>query len=139
MECNRVECLIELWLRGETTTAQERELRAFFTQSSSIPSHLEPYRVLFVGFAEMSKVQMLTPKGRITVSRTIWRYAMAVASVVVVAVAVSIYAFREPYCYINGKPIYDKAIAMQTTEYMANLETFGESIEFLKMFNVEND
>ncbi len=51
MESDRIEILIEKYFEGETSTAEEQELRNYFS-SSAIASHLEQYQSLFGYFAQ---------------------------------------------------------------------------------------
>ena len=46
MELNRLEKLISRYEEGETTLAEEKELREYFSQEE-IPEHLETYALLF--------------------------------------------------------------------------------------------
>ena len=51
MECNKIEILLEKYFEGETTIAEEKELRTYFS-SSDVATHLEQYKPLFVCFSE---------------------------------------------------------------------------------------
>ena len=42
---------------------------------------------------------------------------VAAAAVVAVGLFLGVELLRKPYCYIDGKPVYDKEVAMQTTVY----------------------
>ena len=46
--------------------------------------------------------------------------AIAVAAVIAFGIVLGL-QFREPYCYINGKPIYDREKALAATEYLDGL------------------
>lgn len=47
MELHRIESLIEKYLEGETTLAEEKELREYFATHSNLPAELEVYRMMF--------------------------------------------------------------------------------------------
>jgi hypothetical protein len=51
MESDRIEILIEKYFEGETSTAEEQELRNYFS-SSMIAPHLEQYQSLFGYFSK---------------------------------------------------------------------------------------
>lgn len=51
MECNKIEILLEKYFEGETTIAEEKELRTYFS-SSDVATHLEQYKPLFGYFSE---------------------------------------------------------------------------------------
>lgn len=55
MESDRIEILIEKYFEGKTSTAEEQELRNYFT-SSAIATHLKQYQSLF-GYFSQSKAQ----------------------------------------------------------------------------------
>ena len=58
MEFNKMEALLEKYFEGETSIAEENELKYYFS-SSNVAEHLEQYRPLFGYFAE-AKEQKLT-------------------------------------------------------------------------------
>lgn len=47
--------------------------------------------------------------------RILW--GVAAAAVVILGIFLGAEWLRKPYCYIDGKPVYDKEVAMQTTVY----------------------
>jgi hypothetical protein len=53
MECNKIEILLEKYFQGETTIAEEKELRAYFS-SSDVAAHLEQHKPLF-GYFSVAK------------------------------------------------------------------------------------
>lgn len=52
MESDRIEILIEKYFEGETSTAEEQELRNYFS-SSAIATHLKQYQSLFGYFSQV--------------------------------------------------------------------------------------
>lgn len=57
--------------------------------------------------------------------RTLWWMAAA-AAVAAVGIILGVELLRQPYCYIDGRPVYDRDEALQTTVYFdsfAALET----------------
>ncbi|RNL90703.1 hypothetical protein ED312_05885 [Sinomicrobium pectinilyticum] len=54
MELARIEKLVEKYFEGTTTTAEEKELRAYFSQDEVAP-HLVAYRPMFRYFSEARK------------------------------------------------------------------------------------
>lgn len=44
-------------------------------------------------------------------------WSVAVAAIVILGVFLGAELLRKPYCYIDGKPVYDKEVAMQATRY----------------------
>lgn len=80
MELRKIEILLEKYDRAETSIAEERELKTFFSQNE-LPEHLEPYRLMF-GFSRKAKdIKMPTaPKATAGKNRYLW--ASVAASVI---------------------------------------------------------
>jgi hypothetical protein len=51
MESNNIEILLEKYFQGETSIAQEKELRSYFS-STNVAPHLEQYKAMFGFFAK---------------------------------------------------------------------------------------
>lgn len=51
MELNKIEILIEKYFQGETSIAEEKELRSYFS-SQNVAPHLEQYKAMFGYFTE---------------------------------------------------------------------------------------
>lgn len=60
MEFNKIEILIEKYFQGETSIAEEKELRSYFS-SQDVAPHLEQYKAMFGYFTE-AKQQEFTQK-----------------------------------------------------------------------------
>jgi len=58
MESNKIEILIEKYFQGETSLAEEKELRSYFS-SPDVAPHLEHYKAMFGYFTE-AKQQKFT-------------------------------------------------------------------------------
>ena len=58
MEFNKIEILIEKYFQGETSIAEEKELRSYFS-SQDVAPHLEHYKAMFGYFTE-AKQQKFT-------------------------------------------------------------------------------
>lgn len=54
MESDRIEILVEKYFQGETTIAEENELKNYFS-SSDVAQHLEQYQPLFGYFSQAKK------------------------------------------------------------------------------------
>ncbi|BDU23343.1 MULTISPECIES: hypothetical protein [unclassified Flavobacterium] len=58
MELNKIENLLEKYFQGETTIAEEKELREYFS-SPNVAQHLEQYKSMF-GYFSLAKEQKST-------------------------------------------------------------------------------
>ncbi|MBP1224708.1 hypothetical protein [Flavobacterium sp. 1355] len=54
MELNRIENIIEKYFQGETTIAEEKELKAYFS-SPDVAQHLEQYKPMFGYFSQVKE------------------------------------------------------------------------------------
>ena len=57
MALNRIEKLIESYLEGETSVAEENELKVYFSSSSDVAQHLKHYQPLFSYFTQAKEEQ----------------------------------------------------------------------------------
>jgi hypothetical protein len=90
MEFNKIELLVEKYFEGETTIADEKELKDYFT-SSNVAPHLQHYQPMF-GYYALAKEQKYiqkTPFFRVK-SRLTW---LSVAASVVVLLGVGAYSY----------------------------------------------
>ena len=58
MELIKIEYLLEKYFQGETSIAEEKELRTYFS-SSDVAQHLEQYKAIF-GYYKLAKEQQFT-------------------------------------------------------------------------------
>lgn len=143
----RIDQLVELWLDGSTTDAEEHELRSLVEAcSEALPARLVWVATAFGGFEALSEErnpqsvhrplyahrQPLRPLQRVAV------WALSAAAVVALAIAISI--DREPYCYINGKAIYNAQIAMNETRCFEHLDELDQTMQVLTLLeNLNNE
>jgi len=116
MALDRIELLLEKYFEAETTIAEERELKAYFSSENVAPL-LEQYKPIF-GYATQAKQEQYTAtiplqsKKRITV---VW---LSVAASVVVLLSVSLFTYNH---YNQSKPqdlgsINDPEVAFRETQ-----------------------
>lgn len=58
MDYNKIEILLEKYFQGETSLAEEKELRSYFS-SSNVAPHLEQYKAMF-GYFSQAKLDQYT-------------------------------------------------------------------------------
>lgn len=137
----RIDQLVELWLDGSTTDAEEHELRSLVEAcSEALPARLAWVATAFEGYRTLAEErnpqpvkhqqrahrQPLRPLQRVAV------WALSAAAMVAMAIAISI--DREPYCYINGTAIHDAQLAMNETACFEHLAELDEAMSVLSMF-----
>jgi hypothetical protein len=103
MELNKIELLIEKYFQGETSIAEENELRTYFS-SLNVAQHLEQYKPLF-GYLSLAADQKfapeipLLPKYRDKKRNVAWS---SIAASVVVLMGIGTYVYYN-YEDANGK------------------------------------
>ncbi|MBT8206573.1 MAG: hypothetical protein KJP14_00380 [Eudoraea sp.] len=82
MESDRIEKLLEKYFEATTTTAEEKELKDYFTQGE-VASHLEQYAPMFTYFSA-AKEERFTRQVSLKTKRYIYQW-ISVAAVAVIA------------------------------------------------------
>jgi HEAT repeats len=145
MELEKIEALLEKYWEGETTLAEERQLKAFFNQAD-VPAHLKIFQSQFRFFSEAAEEKIVfksdfeqtladsiladfpapqvikmsaNPPSENKVRPLYTRWAMGVAASVVLIV-VSFYAGR------NTQSIDNKAIAKDVKDLKTTVEMLAK-------------
>lgn len=82
MELNKIEILLEKYFQAETSIAEEKELRSYFSARNVAP-HLEQYRDMFGYFTEAQKLEFKQAIPLKTKNRKIMWLSIAASTVVV--------------------------------------------------------
>lgn len=139
MELNKIEILLEKYFQGETSIAEENELRNYFS-SPDVAQHLEQYKPMF-GYFSLPKEQML--KQDIPLQSKKHNVAwLSIAASVVVLLGIGTYIF---YNYNNANEkqdlgTYDNPeVALRETQkalaLLSNHVNVGiESVYYLKEY-----
>lgn len=137
----RIDQLVELWLDGSTTDAEEHELRSLVEAcGEALPARLAWVATAFEGYGALAEERNPQPVKRQQRARRqlirplqhVVQWGLAAAAVVAMAIAISI--DREPYCYINGTAIHDAQLAMNETACFEHLAELDEAMSVLSMF-----
>ncbi|WP_289662706.1 hypothetical protein [Flavobacterium panacagri] len=120
MELNKIEDILEKYFQGETSIAEENQLKEYFS-SSNVAQHLEQYKPMF-GYFSQAKEQKSTyeiplPKPRDKKRNVAW---LSIAASAVVLLGIGTYFF------VNEKND-TTAVASQT-----ELGTYDDPEEALK-------
>lgn len=101
MELNKIEILLEKYFQGETSIAEENELRNYFS-SQDVAQHLEQYKPMF-GYFSLPKEQMLKQEISLQ-SKKHYVAWLSIAASVVVLLGIGTYFF---YNYDNANEKQD--------------------------------
>ncbi|WP_418990635.1 hypothetical protein [Alistipes sp.] len=127
-EQERIENFVERYFAGQTTEAEERDLRDRVRRGARVPAELG---VLFEGLDALARETM--PPVRVAGMRRMAFLRMvrpllgvAAAAAVIAGVFLCTAWLRKPYCYIDGVAVYDREAAIETTRYLGQLAALDE-------------
>ena len=142
MEFNKIESLIEKYFQGETSIAEEQELKAYFSSQNVLP-HLEQYKPLFGYFAnakEQKLSQEVMPK---TKKRNLgW---LSVAASVVVLLGIGTFAYLNTETATQDLGTYDNpevafAATQKALALLSNHVNVGiESVHYIQEYQNSKD
>ena len=120
MELSKIEKLLLRYEEGETSLAEEQQLRHYFL-NENVPEHLRNYQLLFNYTTEENKRQF---NGDSTLPGSSKNYRFAWTSIAaVIIVALGMFYFNEPTLMMNKNDlgtISDQEIALQKTKETLN-------------------
>ncbi|MGX7666814.1 hypothetical protein [Flavobacterium pedocola] len=138
MELHNIEILIEKYFSGETSIAEEKELKAYFS-SSNVAPHLENYRAVFGYFGQAKQEQFtktvpLQPRKRNYVA---W---LSVAASVAVLAGAYFFMTQEPTHQQDLGTFDDPEVAFAETQkalqmVSENVNDGVKSIEYVHEYN----
>lgn len=129
----RIERLLQRWYAAGASEAEECELRDWFRRTRPVPPELRDAAVLFRGLdaiaAEQLPEKAAMPCEPIARRPLRWRRTLLWGAAAVAAVGLFLCAglLRRPYCYIDGKAVYDRETALRTTVYLESFAALGVS------------
>jgi len=144
MEFNKMEALLEKYFEGETSIAEENELKNYFS-SSNVASHLEQYKPLFGYFVEAKNEKF--EKNISFISKKKKMAWLSIAATIVVMIGIGTYTFlnvndvkenKELGTYEDPKEALEatqKALAMLSN----NVNTGIEGMQYIKVYEMTKD
>jgi len=105
MELANIEKLLEKYLNAETSIAEEKELKAYFS-SDNVAPHLEEYQALF-GYFSTSKQERFTKTIQLNSKKRNWKWLSVAASVILL---VSVYSGYENIQQRKADKVYAETI-----------------------------
>lgn len=146
MESNKIEIILEKYLRGGTSIAEENELKNYFSLPN-IPKHLEHYKPMFSYFSN-SKKQEFKPKSfnflksQNKKRNLIW---MSIAASIAIITGIGTYNFinqettnQELGTYDNPELAFketQKALALLST----HVNTGIESVQYIEEYETSKN
>jgi hypothetical protein len=144
MEFNKMEALLEKYFEGETSIAEENELKNYFS-SSNVAPHFEQYKPLFGYFTEAKKENFEKEVPLISKKQKVAWLSMAASIAVLVGVGTYTYFNADTVKENNELGTYEdpkealeatqKALAMLSN----NVNVGVEGIEYIKVYEVTKD
>ena len=136
MESSKIEILLEKYFEGQTNSAEENELRNYFSSPNVLP-HLEQYKPLFGYFAVAKKeefkpnIQLQSKRLRVT-----W---LSIAASVVVLLGIGTYVYFNTNTYQNQDlgTYTDPEIAFKETQKALALLSYQVNIGIESVHYVE--
>lgn len=129
MELANIEKLLEKYENAETTIAEEKVLKNYFSKSNVAP-HLEEYQALF-GYFSTSKNERFTKTIQLKTKKANWKWLSVAASVVLL---VSVYNGYENIQQRKAEKVYAETIgALELLS--ANLNKGNVAIAQLQRFD----
>jgi hypothetical protein len=142
MESNRIEIILEKYFQGETSSAEEIELKKYFS-SPDVAQHLEHYKPLFVYFSEAKEQKSLHELPLQTKKRNVMWLSIAASVVVLLGISTFTY-FHSPTekedlgTYENPEAAFaatQKALSLLSE----NVNVGIESVEYINEYQYSKD
>ena len=144
MEFNKMEALLEKYFEGQTSIAEENELKDYFS-SPNVAEHLEQYRPLF-GYLAKAKEDKFTQKVSLNSKKqkVAW---LSIAASIVVMLGIGTYTYFDANTAKENQELgtYDdpeealeatqKALAMLSD----NVNVGVEGVQYLKVYEVTKE
>jgi len=124
MELHKIESLIEKYLEAETTVAEEKLLKNYFSSSNVSPG-LEPYRPLFQFYAVEKSIVLNEEERELKLPRkrshkAVYASIASIAAILVIAISVFQFSnFQEEHLVVEG----NHELAMKNTQDLLNMVT----------------
>lgn len=129
----RIRLLSQRWLDGSTDDAEERELRRMAAETDALPQDLRWIGLLLGGMEKLAeeRAPKRTGRHRPMPLRRIVLWSLSAAATIGLAAIVAI--DRQPYCYIDGVPVTDAAVAMNETACFERLAELDDAMQLVKL------
>jgi hypothetical protein len=99
MELNKIEDILEKYFQGETTIAEENQLKEYFS-SSNVAQHLEQYQPMFGYFSQVKQQKSTQTIPLKTKKRSVAWLSIAASAVVLLGIGTYLYVSEK-----NAAPV----------------------------------
>lgn len=124
----RIRTLVARYEEGLTEPQEEQELKRLLSAEEELPRDLKSLALMLGGLEALGEERMPARLDQAPATlRRWWQWTVAAAAVVAIVLVVD--HLRTPYCYIDGQAIYDPEVALASTDCLAQLEYFDQSVE----------
>ena len=136
MESSKIEILLEKYFEGQTNSAEETELRNYFSSPNVVP-HLEQYKPLF-GYFAVAKKEEVKPNIQLQ-SKRLRATWLSIAASVVVLLGIGTYVYFNTYTNQNQDlgTYNDPEIAFKETQKALALLSYQVNIGIESVHYVE--
>lgn len=148
MELVKIEDLIEKYFQGETSIAEENELRTYFS-SSNVAQHLEQYKPIFSYFSLAKEQQFTSEISPILGSRDEKRTVkwLSIAASVVVLLGIGTYSYYDVAVVNKSQDLgtYDdpeeafRATQKALSLLSNNVNVGIESVQYIQVYQTTKD
>ena len=144
MESVKIEDLLEKYFQGETSIAEENELRTYFS-SSNVAQHLEQYKPIF-GYFSLAAAHQFTPEIPLQSKKRNVAWISIAASVVAV-LGIGTYAYYSADVVIKSQDLgtYDnpeeafRATQKALSLLSDNVNVGIESVQYIQEYQTTKD
>lgn len=142
MELNRIEDILEKYFQGETTIAEEKELKEYFS-SSNVAQHLEQYKPMFGYFSQVKQQKSTQNIPLKTKKRNVAWLSIAASVVVLLSIGTYFYVSEKnttPVVAQSELGTYDNpeealAATQKALALLSNNVNVGiESVQYIKEY-----
>jgi len=126
MELNKIENILEKYFQGETTIAEEKELKEYFS-SSNVAQHLKQYQPIFGYFSQAKEQKAMQEIPLETKKRNVAWLSIAASVVVLLGIGT--------YYYVSEKNTTPDVVQSELGTYDNPEKAFAETQKALALLS----
>ncbi len=142
MELDKIENILEKYFQGETSIAEEKELKEYFS-SSNVAQHLEQYKPMFGYFSQVREQKSTQEIPLQTKKRNVAWLSIAASAVLLLGIGTFFYVSQKPAAPVVAQSelgTYDNpeealAATQKALALLSNNVNVGiESVQYVKEY-----